>query len=216
MSKVHYLLSACMLLVSAAIAPAAPWAPDNGINGPISYANGQDTNGLFGTPEVADGIFEFATPQFFVAVAPGSPSSTSDIVSFNAATIAPTDSFQSVTVTVLGNYSIVGSPADVNYTATLTLAYAQGGGTILPLVFTPTPPNTPGSDEFTGTATLLLPINTTGLYAELFANVSASATEPGTSNVHLLNAQISFTTIPEPASLGLIGGIASMLLRRRR
>lgn len=191
---------------------AAPWTTPAGNSGSIAYTAGQDVNGHFGNPVTADQKFAFTSPSSFLAVSPDAPTSVTDSVSFNVSA-APGETIDTVSARVEGDYSFLGDPAQIDYTATLII---DGGVYSVGLTFVPTSPLTTGEGEFVGTALVDLVPNLSAASVSLTATLTASSGGAATSTLQIKNAEIAFTTIPEPASLGLLGGVASMLLRRRR
>ncbi len=200
-------------LALGSLASAAAWSPAAGTNGNLNYSNGQDINGLFGNPAVGEEKFVFVSPSAFGAVAPGSPSSSTDTASVTAST-NPGETIQKVSVRVEGDYLITNSPASLTYSGTLNI---DGDALVVPLTFVPPSPiGGDGQGQFIGTAEAVLPVNVTVVNAALTFTVSASASGIGTAEMQSLNAEIAFTTIPEPATLGALAAASGLLLRRRR
>jgi hypothetical protein len=196
----------------ASLCSAAPWTTPAGANGSLTYSNGQDLNAHFADPNVGDEKFAFPNPTAFVAVSPGSPTTVTDTVSFNVVA-SPGQTIDTVSARIEGDYSFLGDPAQIDYSAVLSI---NGGTYAVPLVFAPPSPQTGGEGEFVGTVLIDLIPDLSNASVALTATLTASSSGSATTTLQIKNAEIAFTTIPEPASLGLIGGVASMLLRRRR
>ncbi len=208
----NYILASAAIALFVAPAFAAPWTTPAGNSGSISYANGQDLNAHFGDPITGEQKFAFANPSGFVAVSPGAPTTVTDTVSFNVSA-APGETLDTVAARIEGDYTFLGDPAQIDYSAVLNI----GGGVYnVPLVFLPPSPQTSGQGEFVGTVLIDLIPDLNATTVSMTATLTASSSGSATTTLQIKNAQIAFTTIPEPASLGLIGGVASLLLRRRR
>lgn len=203
----------CGVLVGAATVEAALWLPSTGTSGLVSYTNGQDVNDHFSNPVTGEEKFVFASPTQFVATSPAGPAVVTDTLSFDASVPGGYQITQ-VSAQISGDYSLSGSPASVIYTATLVL----GGGTYtVPILFSPISPVTSGDGDFSGTASIVLPPGISAISVALTGTLQANATTGSTSLVQIKNAQVSFTVIPEPASLGLIGvAVAAVCCYRRR
>lgn len=200
------------LLVGVATSQAALWTPSSGISGLISYSNGQDLNGHFSNPQTGEEQFVFADPTEFAATSPAGPTTITDTLSFDVSVPGGYQITQ-VHAQIAGDYSVLGSPASVIYTATLVL---NGGMYSSPVLLTPASPVSSGDGEFSGTTSILLPPGVSSLSVAFTGTLQAIASTGATSLVQIKNAQISFNVIPEPASLGLISGVGALLLHRRR
>lgn len=199
-------------LCSGSVLHAAAWTPPSGSNGTINYTNGQDINGLFGNPGIGEQKFAFANPSSFAVVSPAGPLNITDTASVNVAA-SPGLFLNTVSVRVKGLYTIVGSPATLTFSGSLNI---DGGAIVAPIVFVPSSPITSGSALFIGTALIDLPASTSSVQASLTFTMSAMSSGSATAQMQNLNADLTFTTIPEPTTLGLLAGAGSMLLRRRR
>lgn len=207
-----FILASMLIASFAAPVLAAPWTPPAGTSGSITYANGQDLNGHFGEPATGEEKFVFANPIDFRAVSPGTPVTVTDTVTFSVAP-PPLQVLDTVSVRIEGNYSFVADPAQIDYSAVLDI---DGGEYVVPITFTPPSPQTSGEGAFIGTALVDFSPDLSSALVALTATLTASSGGAATTTLQINNVQIAFTTIPEPASLGLIGGVASLLLRRRR
>lgn len=208
----HCFAGFCGLGVCVSAAQAALWIPSSGTSGLISYSNGQDSNGHFSNPLTGEEKFVFVNPITFLAVSPGSPTTVTDTLSFDA-TVPGGYQITQVSAQVSGDYSLAGPLATVSYTATLTL---DGGAYSAPVVFAPVAPITSGDGEFSGTVSILLPSGISSVSVAMTGTLQATSATGSTSLVQIKNAQISFTVIPEPVSLSLISGAGVLFLRRRR
>lgn len=86
----------------------------------------------------------------------------------------------------------------------------------IPVDFTPTSPVTSGDGQISGIATFNVPAGIDSLAISLNAGISAQAGSGQTSFIAVLSTDIAVATVPEPASLSLLAGAASLLIRRRR
>jgi hypothetical protein len=203
-----------VILALATFAHAAAWVPASGNNATINHSNGQDVSGHFGNPEIGEAKFVFANPSAFTAVSPGPPTLTTDTTSVNVTAVAG-QTITSVSATVRGDYTFNDSPAELDYSAKLTVDYGSGPVAV-DLVFVPPSPLITGEGQFSGTATLTLPANVTSLSSSLFASIQADSSGSATTFIQIKSADLVFTTVPEPTSLTLIGGAGLFILGRRR
>ncbi len=210
------------LMVCAPSALGGPWESPGGNGDGFTYANGQDINGLFGSPVVYGNTFHFLYANFQVEAVDGGSASQSDTTSFDI-TVESGLFFSTMTVQAFGSYSIVGEgSADLNSGIEL----AENAGIMRnwsgPLNTTPAFPITSGSGGWSGDAmvdvTWEFPTPADSMHVELSCIIDAIAGDDGSSeiNVQYENLVISFGVIPEPASLLLFGLGGLGLLRRRR
>lgn len=208
MQLIHGIILSAVL---CGLSLAASWTPSSGNADTFHYSNGQDVNGRFGTPVVADDKFVFA-PSSFEANAPTGPASDSDTLSVDLLA-NPGREFSTVTANIRGDYAVEGG-VQVTFNGTLSVDYGTGPVNV-PVTFAPSSPITSGEGLISGVAVFNVPAGIDTLLLDLSAGLTAQANSGQTSFVAVLNTDITVATVPEPASLGSLACAGALLLRRR-
>jgi len=213
---------AVLALVSPAL--AGPWSQPGGATDSFLYANGGDINGRFGEPFVALDTFYFFSTNFQVNSSNGSPAVDSKDDTMSVDVLAkPGLMFSEVHVMATGSYAVSGD-ASVDLDAELRMEELGGLGRTFfgPLVTDVAFPITSGNGTYNGNAVVDVtfvfptPFNEINLQLENLVQALSSAGGASELNVQFQQMEISFTVIPEPATLGLLalGGLVG--IRRRR
>lgn len=213
------------LLVVAAPAFAGDWATPGGATSSFTYSNGGDVNGLFGEPFVDAGTdtFFFVGSQFQANASNGATVDRNDTMSVDILA-NPSLQFSSMTITAFGDYSVTGAGSSVNIDSTLGMTELGGAGRTWSdeLATSPAFPLTSGSGLWNGSATVdvtfVFPTPHDHLNVSLTNSLLAISAPGGGAqlNVQYEDLAISFTLIPEPATLSLLAFGALALIRRRR
>jgi hypothetical protein len=213
------------LTVAALVSPAfaAPWAVPSGEGGSFYYENGFTDDMYFGEPVVIGNTFVYPFTNFHVNVSNGASDTQDDVTGFDIIT-KPGLNFATMSVTAFGSYALNGDGSSVDLDAGIDLKELGGFNRHWngPMGTAPTFPLTSGAGSWTGDAlidvTFVFPTPHDTLHVELDTLIEGIAGASGSAelNVQFESLEVSFTLIPEPASLALMGMGGLMLLRRRR
>ena len=208
------------------------WTNPSGTNSSVSWSMGQSDNGLFGSPVVSGGSFQFFPSNFKAASQNGAADQTSDRLSFRLAA-APGQTLQQIVITELGDFSINGI-GNVNAFGTLyvtkldnpgfglvvadplLVSYKDANGNpVAPVNLVPAVTN----GNWNGTFTANLPVGTTEVMIVL-NNILSTTTGPNSTALiqkKVVGSEVQIDVVlPEPASMSLIAlGAGGFLLKRR-
>ena len=215
-------LAMALTFVLSAAAHAVPWSNPNGtVPGVFSWSNGGSDNGLFGDPTIVGSSFVFSPNNFVATASNGSASTVSDRLFFTL-DIAPGFQFGGITISEFGDYSILGGGA-VAATGALFVTDLNSGSTQSSLLSTnpvfPVSTNTFANGLWSGVASVTMPNGVTRVTVVLNNVLQATSQAGGTSLIEKKGAGAGIQIdifVPEPATAGLFGGVAAMLLTRRR
>lgn len=217
MKKQAFLSGAFILLTAAATNAAVTWSVPSGSTPTFDYTDGQSHWGRFGDGVPSAYGFTF-TPGQFVASANGtnSPVSTSDTTSVVIHSPGP---MFSATASFFGDYSILGiGSADAIGALTATNLDTQEVVST-PLAVSGVPvaiANAAGG--FYGSSTVDMMDGWTNFKLELNATVVVTAGLNGVAIIQGKSGEIVVRGkfLPEPASLSLLAGVSTLLVRRTR
>ncbi|MEM8874818.1 MAG: hypothetical protein AAGD32_11245 [Planctomycetota bacterium] len=216
-------MSAIALVGFSATADAAfiPWDVPSGSTSSFSFSGGGSDNGLFGSPDVvSDDGFAFS-PDAFIAVDDVDDDisvSTTDRLEVTI-TANPGQTIDKITIGELGDFAILGA-GSVQVSGALFLlgdGLPLTGLSDLLTTSQPMPIATAGSGLYDGMVMIDLPAGITEVTV-IYNNTLQADSEGGSALIQKKTAglEIVIDVIPEPATLGLAGLVAPMLLRRRR
>ena len=225
---------AAVVVASATAANAAVWSKPSGETANFTYANGRDTNGLFGDPTVAPNGFSFAPERFVAQSSNGGSAQTYDYLTVDVAAKPGTGGIRGIRFGELGDYSIFnGGGVNVQaYVAVQVLDNNFGGKTSYTGLFKQPVFGAAGQavgDEFSGAIaidfggksaqTIRIVVNN---ILQAFSNPNGSAiiqkkliADPDGDGpgIEIISGS---PAVPEPATLAALGGIAAIALVRRR
>lgn len=224
MKKQTWVGLAAILTLSAAASAAVPWTVPAGAFPTYTYDGGQTDNGKLGSATATEGHFVLS-PNHFVAGATGATPNVSvtDTATVNVHVVNPLAKITGVEVTLLGDYSILGT-GSVNAFGTLTITDLNTSSSVTsPLIATGVPVSTTTSADggfslfrFELPASILPTSPVKNLKLDFTATLNATAGSNGVSLIEAKDAEIKiWTAVPEPTALFSVS-LAGLMLKRSR
>lgn len=222
------ILSVGLVLVGAAGAQAqVPWTNPSGSGSFFDWANGQNLNGLFGSPTLVGDTF-FFFPANFVANSNGNGQVVATDTFSVDLIVHAGFKFDGISISELGDYAVQTAPggsASVDASAVLAVQDVMNPGRIFNdnLSFNPVFPQNAGSGPWQAGVQRDLASAEGGVPFQIvhisLTNGLIAFSTPGSSAVirkTVVGVPVAVTILPEPGMLAVLGLGGLLAARRRR
>jgi hypothetical protein len=203
---------------------STPWSQPTGNGSFFSWANGQNSTNLFGSPFLQGGTqFVFIPSAFIANASNGSSDTKSDTFDVDLHAFAGYK-FTEIRIQTLGDYSVT-PPGSVNTSGQMNINEIGGGGrnTVDSLAPTVSMPITSGTGNWSANALRDLSLLELGnpftdIHITFSNSVIAISGAGGSAEIAetAVGFPIAVTVIPEPGAVALLGLAGLVVARRRR